>query len=1162
MSCCVLWALAALAVAAVAVDLSRLRGVEVVWRIGEVDGSCGEFALAPDGAREFARRFPEDPVYVVGESDPSEWPFIHPSEADVRWGGRPRHEFRVRFSLKRRPAGCFGLLVALADSHERLCPTMVVSVNGHEQRRRVEPGTGRAYFGQAVGRQQFLWFDVPAEWLRSGENEVSIRLEGGSWVAYDALALVRISRAATAGRRPGFRTNALTAHFGPLHHDFGWARHWRGQILAAAGHAGWIWVLAAPGQWLEIAEGIQCEHFEASFDVRAVDGRMALEYSAEGAVRPYWAVEWEPGRLRVAGGEWVDAPAGTWRVRVINWPTGARVEVCDVMGRQLFQGQVRHVPGPPGRFVLRGLEGLAQACVTNVHWTVPIAVRWRPRPARPGEAVEVELRAGERDDVTATAWVEAGGRYGRARRVQWSGQSERAALKLSVPDGFEGLGRLVVELRQSGRRGPILRIEQPVEIGAPAEAAASERPAGAYALQTPRGYVVGNGAFEVEVDRARGPVKLVERRRGRILADGPVLMTLNGRKLEAAVEAVEVKRENGQVVVQTRWRAGDLELEQMLCFAPGEEGFAERWQVKVGEAAQGPVDLLGLRCSFALRAFGRDGMLRPELEAVQFVPVPFRRETWAQSDFEDLTALQVIALKGWYRATGGPERTAVEEHGAEGWLWQWDDGGVLVAALNEQFMEWSLLYRWGEAEETVLRFGGLGAWHGDPQRWGWVGPGEAVQSGWKYYIAYRGDWRQGYYAFRELMARKGHGCPFDFDPPVHWNELYDNRLWWVGDSAENRRKYYRLEDMLWEAAKAAEVGCQALYLDPGWDTVFGSHIWDEERLGPVEEFVRLMRERYGLKVALHTPLADWASSGGGGRTYPPEAWRVDENGRVLEGRLCSGSRAYLEEQARRLIKLADAGIAYFMFDGSRYTGPCFARDHGHPVPYTRDDHVEAYRKLAEMIHRAHPEVIIEQHDQILAGVPSVYVPLYLGHGDGGFTERWAFEFMWHPLRDLLEGRALSLFYYNMAYNLPLYIHIDLRDDNENCLAFWWYASTCRHLGIGGTHPDGRNWQQVKRAMRRYLELQDFFKRGAFYGLDETVHIHSLPDRGAVVVVFNLTGRRQERRFVLNLAEIGLEPRGRLRVIGAEHMRLGDAVELRVELEPYSARIVEVHLPGR
>ena len=51
--------------------------------------------------------------------------------------------------------------------------------------------------------------------------------------------------------------------------------------------------------------------------------------------------------------------------------------------------------------------------------------------------------------------------------------------------------------------------------------------------------------------------------------------------------------------------------------------------------------------------------------------------------------------------------------------------------------------------------------------------------------------------------------------------------------------------------------------------------------------------------------------------------------------------------------------------------------------------------------------------------------------------------------DLLSGKALSLYEYNLAYDIPLYLHIHCGQDNQQMLAFWWYASTCRHLGIGG-----------------------------------------------------------------------------------------------------------------
>ncbi len=570
------------------------------------------------------------------------------------------------------------------------------------------------------------------------------------------------------------------------------------------------------------------------------------------------------------------------------------------------------------------------------------------------------------------------------------------------------------------------------------------------------------------------------------------------------------------------------------------------------------MDLSRARCGW-VRAVG-DGTgagLAPDVAEVRLLPVPWRRDTWGARELLDLTVPEAVWRQGWYRETGAPDRSWVPQHGSEGWLWDTGRGGTLVAKLNETFMEWTLLDRVARGGEPALRLGGCGVWHGDPARWQSVEPGQTVSGGWTYYVHYEGDWREGFYAFRDLLARHGHGCPFDFNPPMHWNELYDNPLWWGPDTPERRKKYYALRDMLGEAEKARDAGCQALYLDPGWDTVFGSHLWDEERLGPVEDFVRRMGEEFGLKVSLHTPVADWASAGGGGATYPREAWRVTEEGGVIGGSLCSGSRAYLQEEARRLVRLADAGVAYFMFDGSRYTGPCFSRDHGHPVPYTRDDHVAALRHLARAIHERHPGVIIEQHDQVVAGVHSVYVPAYLGHGDGGWDERWANEYMWRPLQDIKEQRALSLYYYNLAYHLPQYIHIDLRDDNEHCLALWWYASTCRHLGIGGTRPDGANWLNVQRHMAEYLRLQEYYKRGVFYGIDEETHVHVLPERGAVVNVFNLSDEPARRQFFVDLARMGLRPDGRVYVRGAGHVRLGDGVDLAVELPAWGAKVIEV-----
>src|SRR5262249_40558598 len=147
--------------------------------------------------------------------------------------------------------------------------------------------------------------------------------------------------------------------------------------------------------------------------------------------------------------------------------------------------------------------------------------------------------------------------------------------------------------------------------------------------------------------------------------------------------------------------------------------------------------------------------------------------------------------------------------------------------------------------------------------------------------AYDGGMLEGFYAFRQEMAERGHGCPPGFNPPVHWNELYDNKLYWQhGDLFGNpamRKKYYQLADMKEEAAKAHAIGCQALYMDPGWDTSFASKIWDESRLGPCKRFVETLRRDYELKLSLHTPLSGWCDP----TSYSTELYRMDRFGQRL-----------------------------------------------------------------------------------------------------------------------------------------------------------------------------------------------------------------------------------------------------------------------------------------
>ena len=132
--------------------------------------------------------------------------------------------------------------------------------------------------------------------------------------------------------------------------------------------------------------------------------------------------------------------------------------------------------------------------------------------------------------------------------------------------------------------------------------------------------------------------------------------------------------------------------------------------------------------------------------------------------------------------------------------------------------------------------------------------------------------------------------------------------------------------------------------------------------------------------------------------------------------------------------------------------------------------------------------------------------------------------MWNPIEDLRSGRAQGLYYYNLGCNIPVYLHIDLRDDNEHCTVLWWFASTCRHLGIGGTHPDPPIAERQKLAMARYRRLDRFYKRGEFVGVSEEIHVHVMPgEQSCVVNIFNLNDAPRRIEGGIEVSKLGLDP---------------------------------------
>jgi hypothetical protein len=128
------------------------------------------------------------------------------------------------------------------------------------------------------------------------------------------------------------------------------------------------------------------------------------------------------------------------------------------------------------------------------------------------------------------------------------------------------------------------------------------------------------------------------------------------------------------------------------------------------------------------------------------------------------------------------------------------------------------------------------------------------------------------------------------------------------------------------------------------------------------------------------------------------------------------------------------------------------------------------------------------------------------------------------------------------------------------LAFWWYSSTCRHLGIGGvSDPRTPLYAALKQAVSRYRRLKSFFTHGVFVGIDTLTHLHVLPQRNAAVALcFNLDGEPQTRTIPLDLPRLGLTSLESA-AGGTLFCAADGSLTLSVTVPPLSPKLVELNI---
>jgi hypothetical protein len=862
---------------------------------------------------------------------------------------------------------------------------------------------------------------------------------------------------------------------------------------------------------------------------------------------------------------------------------------------------------------------------------------------------------------------------------------------------------------------------------------------------------LSNVAFQLAVSSTKGQVlvRLQDKLLDLSVADGPyyyAAQKTDGKHLEnfRGLQDVEITGSASTLVI--RGRLAGLDLEQQ--FALSSNGMFLEERILLRNNTDGLIALSDFEAGFLRRVTDKGGEVLPELAHDRWVAVPWRARASDPKGFvNDFSMQQLVTQPGYEpRMDMKQHYTQVPSphHVSEGWAWTHGHSTLGIFAFNQENMLFSVVSAHKEGGETSLRFGGACMISGEPAALTRIAPGQTVDLGTIRYESIKGGYTEAAYAFRDWLDEKGCRFPKDYDPPVHWEQLYDMEGAWV-----DRLHKYTRSALEKEALKAVAYHCQALYLDPGWDTTFGSFLWGEQWLGPRRPFMQEMESKYGLKVSLHCPLATWISTSypmgpsamkdwpaaarrtpasvepslerklrvpalregrrnlallpaarahassviyggsmpihqiahlndgwygnsaswiagqlpawaeidlgsickisqvilgndhagdladraatslrilvatndaadssaatwravaqyeGGGIlreksfTFAPVSarWvrvellkslnglpRLDEleiyeadpvaqeqaaafarqakrgpeppAAKTTGPRLCLGSRQYLDEAAKRLLANCADGAAFLMFDGNWWNGGCVNTHHGHPIPYRIEDHIRANIDLVQRVHAQYPKVLIELHDPVAGGSPVRYTPVYYKYGlPGSYDENWGFELMWDPMADLREGRARALYYYDLGCNVPLYLHIDLRKDNEHAVVLWWYASTCRHLGIGGTSPNPAVVQAQKGAMKRYRELDRFYKRGEFFGINEEIHLHVLPEENAFVVnLFNLSDQPRTITGSIALDKMGLN--ANKHYDGSSPWGTVEGGELKVSLpmEPWSAQV--------
>ncbi len=141
--------------------------------------------------------------------------------------------------------------------------------------------------------------------------------------------------------------------------------------------------------------------------------------------------------------------------------------------------------------------------------------------------------------------------------------------------------------------------------------------------------------------------------------------------------------------------------------------------------------------------------------------------------------------------------------------------------------------------------------------------------------------------------------------------------------------------------------------------------------------------------------------------------------------------------------------------------------------------------------------------------------------------------------------------------------MDLAKDNEHQVAFWYLASTIRHIGVGNFTrvPDERK-DAVRQALSCFCAHRQCFTNGEFFGVGKLIHIRSLKNREAIVLFFNDQAEPVTHDVTVLNADLGFSMPGTLQVkpyVGADVRctSFAEAIRFECRIAPYGISAVIV-----